>query len=182
MSSVSVQTIKDLAIPFSTLPFGDKNDYAHAKEVCQLWIETAASTAIAAGFFFANFTVLKGSEYAFDYIADIFDPTENGIYFAKFICENAFLYITPKIYSHFDSHAALLCRFAEHIYYGFQNYRSSHYLFLGINALFAAQMLKPRQSSRPIRNLGSWRAPIGRFAESWAPAMAHGYGYQEAPV
>lgn len=179
MSSVCVQTFKDLAIPFYHLPLGDKNDYVHAKETCQLWIKTAASTAIAAGFFFADFVILKSSEFVFDCIVSIFDLNNSGIYPLRLIFINGFLYIIPTIYSRFDAHATILCCFAENIYHGYQSYKSQNYLFLGINALFAAKLLKPRENDRPIRYGGSWRAPIRHFAESWAPTMANWYGYQE---
>ncbi len=182
MSSICVQTFKDLAIPFSTLPFGDKNDYILAQQTCHLWIKTAASTAIAAGFFFADFVILKGSDYALDCIANIFDLNDSSIYPLKLIFTNGFLYIVPMLYSRLDSHATILCCFAENIYYGYRSYKARNYFFLGVNALFAAKQLKPRRNADPVHHWGSWRRPIRHFAKSWAPTMPTWYGYQEAHV
>lgn len=180
MSSICIQTFKDLAIPFSTLPFGDKNDYAHAEKTCQLWIKTTVSTAIAVGFFFTNIAACKVIYYTLDCIADVFDPTNSNISFFQIITRSAFFYVSPMIYSRFDSHATDLCCLAANIYHGFQNYRSRYYLFLGANALFAAKLLAPQENAAPVQHWGSWRRPIRNFAKSWAPTMATWYGYQEA--
>jgi len=176
MYSICVQTFKDLAIPFSTLPYGDKNDYAQAKETSRLWLETAASTALAAGFFFIDFAVLKCSQYTFNRMTNI------DTYLLKFIVNNGFLYIVPTIYFRFDSHATILCRLAENIYHAYENYKSENYYFFGINVLYAAKKLKPAENDNPHHHGGRWRRPIHDFAESWAPMVAAWYGYKEVRV
>jgi hypothetical protein len=181
MPSICVQTFKDLAIPFSTLPSEDKNDYALGTKTCEIWLETAASTAIAAGFFFTNIAALKTIQYAFKYIADVFDPC------TVFIIQSTFFFASQLIYSRFDSHADVLCLLGAHIHYGFQSYRSRNYVilgawvFLGTNAIFADndQWIFQKNDGH-ILHRGSWRRPIRNFAKSWAPTMATLFGYQDA--
>lgn len=182
MSSICIQTFKDLAIPFSTLSSGDKNDYALGTKTCETWLETAASTAIAAGFFFTNIAALKTIQYAFKYIANVFDPH------IQFIIQNTtFFFASQLIYSRFDSHADVLCCLGAHIHYGFQSYKCRNYfilgnwVILGTHAIFADnnQWIFQKNDGH-ILHRGSWRRPIRSFAKSWAPTIATLFGYQDA--
>ncbi|MBS0649187.1 MAG: hypothetical protein JSS10_08200 [Verrucomicrobia bacterium] len=179
MHSLCVQSVQDLfVIPFYTLPSGDKNDRLHGEENCKLWIATATSTALAAGFFFANIGALKAAHFALQLLADKFDAYESANFFSLF-ANNAVLWVLSRIYVRRDYQAFTLAALATNAYSGIRSYKAGNYIFCGISALFSYRILS--DNDQKYRYFGSWKGSIERFAENWAPTMAAYYGYRPAP-
>ncbi len=166
-----------LTTPLWTLPRGDKTEVARAHIQCKLWIETAASTTLAAALVFPIIMMERNFQKGFRFVSQIAGIDPGLINLLSIVESTAFLYIVNMMIRKIDTQTAGISAVFVKIYSAYKMAMQGDWAFMSLNVLG----LTGRQTDPPwdtIQHSGRLRPSIEELSQSWAPAMASLYGYR----
>ena len=169
-----------LTAPVWTLPRGDKRDVVQSKLQCKLWIETAASTALAAALVFPIVIAERNFQEGFRFVSNAAGVDTGMINLLSIVASCAFLYFVSIGICKVDTQTAGIADVFVKSYYAYRMAMDRNWAFMSFNvAGLTARPTTVQPAWDTIKHAGILRPYIEGVSRSWAPTMASLYGYQE---